>query len=276
MTRYSDRPKRNGSDRLEHYGAIRPHLKQPNTMPQDAPGSRIVRHPPAPAIRRSNLTHVLTSAATSGVDDLWIGLELGHKGGRRTGLAMTDDMQLTAHGQRYGVADRLRRATLAGPVKEMTSSIVWEALDGIGRQVFLWNVVPVHPHRPHEELSNRRHTARERELCSAQLEALVGIVRPQRLVAVGAHASLALTRWGYDHALVRHPAFGGKQDFLAQVRRLACGPVCAAPCSIPEQARAGASADAPWARPSCRLSHAGSHPDLSECWHAIPDSSSNS
>jgi hypothetical protein len=184
------------------------------------------RYPPfdvedAPAIRRDNLKHVLDAAAVSGVDDLWIGLELGHKGGRRTGLAMTDDAHLQAHGRRFGVADRLRQATRAGPTKEITASIVWEALGRIERRVFLWNVVPIHPHRPNEQLSNRRHTPNERETCSAQLQTLIGLVRPKRLIAVGNHASFALTRYGHRHILVRHPAFGGKREFLKQIEQLA-------------------------------------------------------
>lgn len=180
------------------------------------------RYPPfdvddAPAIRRANLTHVLGSAAKTGVDDLWIGLELGHNGGRRTGLAMTDDAHLEAHGRRFGVADRLHHATQAGPANEMTAGIVWEALARIQRPVFLWNVVPVHPHRPCEPLSNRRHTIKERTACLPHLQALIRLLQPQRLVTVGSDASRALNQCGYAHVSVRHPAFGGKREFLKQV-----------------------------------------------------------
>lgn len=174
----------------------------------------------APAVRRSNLRHVLGAAAEAGVADLWIGLELGHNGGRRTGLAMTDDAHLEAHGRRFGVADRLRPATRAGPAKEMTAGIVWEALALIEPPVFLWNVVPVHPHRPSEPLSNRRHTAEERQACMPQLRSLISLLQPQRLVAVGKDASTALQRLKYPHMAVRHPAFGGKRDFLNQVLSL--------------------------------------------------------
>jgi hypothetical protein len=184
------------------------------------------RYPPfdledAPAIRRANLTHVLESAAATGVDDLWIGLELGHNGGRRTGLAMTDDLHVEAHGRRFGVADRLRRATRAGPNKEMTAGIVWQALEGIERRVFLWNVVPVHPHRSGQPLSNRRHTSHERSACLAQLQFLIDLLRPQRLVTIGNDASTALKRHGYSHLSVRHPAYGGKHQFLDQIAEIA-------------------------------------------------------
>ena len=175
----------------------------------------------APAIRRANLASVLTAAASTGVDDLWVGLELGHRGGRRTGLAMTDDSNLLSHGRRFGVANELRTATRAGPAKELTAGTVWEALSNTQRTVFLWNVVPVHPHRPGEPLSNRRHTAAERLVSWPHLEALVALLRPKRLVTVGKDASNALAQRGLAHLPVRHPAFGGKKDFLAQIAELA-------------------------------------------------------
>lgn len=174
----------------------------------------------APLIRRSNLLHVLKSAAETGVADLWIGLELGYNGGRRTGLAMTDDANLLAHGRRFGVADRLRHATKEGPTKEVTAGAVWEALSRIKRPVFLWNVVPVHPHRPSEPLSNRRHTATERKVCLPHLRALVKLLRPKKIVAVGNDAAVTLKQCGYAYLPVRHPAFGGRRQFLDQVAAL--------------------------------------------------------
>lgn len=174
----------------------------------------------APEIRRSNLAHVLGAAVASGVEDLWVGLELGYNGGRRTGLAMTDDAHLDAHGRRFGVAEFLRTATRAGPTKELTAGVVWDALSSIERPVFLWNVVPIHPHRPDELVSNRRHTSSEREACSPLLAQLINLLRPKRIVSVGADASSALARSGYIHTPVRHPAFGGKRDFLRQVSNI--------------------------------------------------------
>ena len=171
----------------------------------------------APAIRRANLTSILEAAVSLPVEELWVGLELGHNGGRRTGLAMTDDHNLPAHGSRFGVGEKLQRATRAGPVKELTAGVVWEALSAIRCTVFLWNVVPVHPHRPGEPLSNRRHTAAERSRSLPHLEALIDLLKPQKMVAVGRDASSALARHGFPHVHVRHPAFGGKRDFLGQI-----------------------------------------------------------
>lgn len=173
--------------------------------------------PDAPAIRMANLVHVLDAAAQSGVHDLWIGLELGHKGGRRTGLAMTDDVHISAHGARFGVGEHVRRATHAGPISEMTAGIVWQTLAGIERRVFLWNVVPWHPHQPGDPLTNRRHSHAERLIGLPLLEQLINLLRPERLVAVGKDASAALAGRGHDHTAVRHPAYGGKAEFIQQI-----------------------------------------------------------
>lgn len=179
----------------------------------------------APSIRRANLTYVLEAAVSrGGVDDLWVGLELGHNGGRRTGLAMTDDTHLASHGKRFGVAGRLRPATQAGPVKEMTAGIVWQALQQVERSVFLWNVVPVHPHQPNQPLSNRRHNLTERAASMPYLESLIALLHPKQLVAIGKDASIALAKGGHRHVAVRHPAYGGKADFLQGIVALGSPP----------------------------------------------------
>jgi hypothetical protein len=43
----------------------------------------------SPAIRRSNLVAVIEGAFGVGVETMWLGRDLGYRGGRRTGLALT-------------------------------------------------------------------------------------------------------------------------------------------------------------------------------------------
>ncbi len=40
------------------------------------------------------------------------------------------------------------------------------------------------------------------------------------LIAIGRHSETALRRAGYPHDAVRHPAYGGKPEFLAGITRL--------------------------------------------------------
>lgn len=81
----------------------------------------------APAIRRRNLSLVLEAALSGGIDSLWIARDLGYRGGRRTGLALTDEVHLGAHAQLLG-APPLVRATKGPVVAERTAAVIWKAL----------------------------------------------------------------------------------------------------------------------------------------------------
>jgi hypothetical protein len=169
--------------------------------------------PGAPAIRRNNLQAVMAGAMQRQTSSLWIGLELGRGGGRRTGLAMTDDAHLAIHAERFA-ARGVKRATKSGPASEITAGIVWSKLLAINELVFLWNIFPLHPHRPGATLSNRRHGRQEREHCRQFLDAILSMLTPATIVAIGIEAQVALGDYGCKFYPVRHPAYGGKSDFV--------------------------------------------------------------
>jgi hypothetical protein len=169
----------------------------------------------AAKIRRSNLLATF-EAAVAGVDAIWIALEPGHRGARRTGLAMTDDSHLAAHAQQWGL-EGIARATRSGPETEQTAGIVWGALAGTRERVLLWNVFPLHCHLPGQPLSNRRHTRAEREACWELTCAIVTMVGAGRIFAIGNDAHKALSGLDRRCVKVRHPAYGGKADFLAGI-----------------------------------------------------------
>ena len=169
----------------------------------------------APEIRRSNLLATF-EAAVAGVDAIWIALEPGHRGARRTGLAMTDDCHLAAHAQRWELAG-IARATRSGPETEQTAGIVWGALATTRERVLLWNVFPLHCHLPGRSLSNRRHTRAERETCWDLTCAIIAMVDPGRIFAIGNDTHRAVSSLDRHCVRVRHPAYGGKADFLVGV-----------------------------------------------------------
>jgi hypothetical protein len=171
--------------------------------------------PDAPAIRRRNLEIVLSKAISSGVESIWIARDLGYRGGRRTGLALTDDVTLDHHARMWGV-DGLQRSTLGPPMPERTAALIWQVLGAVNQPVFLWNVFPLHPHQPNDPMSNRCHTRREREQVSPLLAWLVDILKPKHLVAIGRDAELALSGFSCPTNAVRHPSYGGQTDFLRQ------------------------------------------------------------
>lgn len=174
----------------------------------------------APARRSKALLELLQTAVATEIDALWIGRDLGHRGGRRTGLALTDDVHLTIHATRWNMS--IERATTGTMVAERTAAVIWSMLALVSVPVFLWNVFPLHPHEPDDPFSNRTHRPHERAVGEALLAELVGMLRPRRLVAIGNDAAKVAFRLANitEVVQVRHPSYGGQSDFLRQVRCL--------------------------------------------------------
>ncbi|WP_312414320.1 uracil-DNA glycosylase [Shinella sp.] len=168
--------------------------------------------PGAAATRCENLRKVIDASLGTGVDSMWIARDLGYRGGRRTGLALTDEVHLSAHAAMMGI-DELVRSTGGPAVSERTAGVVWDMLAAVDRKVFLWNVFPLHPHDAGAPMS-KRHATR------FLMEWLVDALRPRQLVAIGRDAQAALADLGFDAACVRHPSYGGQPEFIHGVSRL--------------------------------------------------------
>jgi hypothetical protein len=178
-------------------------------------------------IRRANLTLALEKALQVGVQSVVIGRDLGYRGGRRTGLALTDEPHLGAFSEMYGGLS-IRRATMGPIVAERTAAMFWEIVSRLPAPVFTWNVFPYHPHEPGKPHSNRCHTRSERRQCRFALVDLLELLQPQLIIAVGNDAATGLADLGLDAVKVRHPSYGGKSDFVAGMLALHPG-LCSAP-----------------------------------------------
>lgn len=172
--------------------------------------------PDAARIRRHNLIMVLEAAIDRGVDSIWVARDLGYRGGRRTGLALTDEVHLSAHADLLGTAP-LARSTNGPVMAERTATVIWQMLIAIRQPVFLWNVFPLHPHAAGDPMSNRCHTRGERLACRHVMVGLIHLLSPSRVLAIGRDAQLALEDLGVTAEKVRHPSYGGQAEFIAGV-----------------------------------------------------------
>ena len=171
----------------------------------------------APQQRFQMLLTMLEAATERITDSIWIGRDLGYRGGRRTGLAFTDDVHICEHAERWELS--FERPTKGEPVAERTAAVVWQVLSQIEASVFLWNVFPLHPHESGNPFSNRSHNPRERRAGEEFLVELIRIIRPRRLIAIGNSAAQTAFRIAgqCEVAQVRHPSYGGQKQFFAQM-----------------------------------------------------------
>jgi hypothetical protein len=201
----------------------------------------------AARVRKRNLVRCLEAALAAHVDTIWIARDLGYRGGRRTGVPLTDEIHLGQAGALLG-GIALNRATRGPAVAERTAAIVWSVLSRIGEPAVLWNIFPLHPHEADDPFSNRCHTRAERDATWPLLIALIAMIQPRRIVAIGRDAGLALAGIDIPVQVVRHPSYGGQAEFIAGVHEIygvVQEPVCEETLELPLAGDHAASGGAP-------------------------------
>ncbi|WP_313055350.1 uracil-DNA glycosylase [Pseudomonas lopnurensis] len=173
----------------------------------------------AASFRRKNLRSYLKAASDIGVDTIWMGRDLGYRGGRRTGLALTDEYHLPEMSRLYPGCES-QQATHGPAIAERTAAEIWAVLRAIDLPPLLWNVFPFHPHEPGNPFSNRRFSAKELSQVDELNSELFKWLKIRKIVAIGQDAAHYASRFDVTVETIRHPSYGGVRDFRAGMGRL--------------------------------------------------------
>ncbi len=167
-------------------------------------------------VRCANLRSVLCACADADEVDVWIGRDLGWRGGRRTGIALVDESSLDQYALSIDV-EGLAKATVGPAMRERTATEIQLARARVFRKVFFWNVFPFHPHEAGKPQSNRLHTCRERDVGLKFLKQVLALLPVGRVLTIGKDATHALQAAGVPGCSVRHPSYGGQKEFHRQI-----------------------------------------------------------
>lgn len=170
-------------------------------------------------MRKNNLRTYLQSILDMGIDTIWMGRDLGYRGGRRTGLALTDEERLGLFARLYPGTIPVK-ATKGPVVAERTASEIWNVLLRLDQPPLLWNVFPFHPHEPGDPMTNRRFTAKELAMVSELNHQLVAWLKIKKIICIGQDAAGYARSMGLQVECVRHPSYGGISDFRSGMQRV--------------------------------------------------------
>lgn len=166
---------------------------------------------------------------------LLVGEALGYQGGHFTGIAMTSERMLLGHLAAKGLrpehvftAMQPSRTSREDIKKdgfvEPTATIVWGHMLEASHDPYsfvIWNALPWHPYQPGKGMLSNR-TPQDSELAAGHkhLTALIELMQPQKIVAVGEKAAAQLALLNIEHFKVRHPANGGATKFRSQITEI--------------------------------------------------------
>ena len=172
-----------------------------------------------PVVRKRNLRKYLQSIVDLGSDTIWMGRDLGYRGGRRTGLALTDEERLNLFAKLYP-GSVPEKATKGPIVAERTATEIWNILSRLEMPPLLWNVFPFHPHELNSPMTNRRFTTSELANVSDLNHELVTWLKIKKIICIGQDAATYAKSLGLEVECVRHPSYGGTKDFRLGMQRV--------------------------------------------------------
>lgn len=177
-------------------------------------------------IRRSNLKNYLDIMLDISPKYMIVMEAPGYRGCRLTGVPVTSrrillegirSLKLFGTEQGFQNVDDDGFENIYG---EQSATIVWSTLANIQCIPLIWNTYPFHPHRRDQPRTNRRPRKSETRVGINFIAQLLTIFQCRTIIAVGnvAHETLSKNQLACEK--VRHPAQGGKNDFVAGITKI--------------------------------------------------------
>ncbi|NDJ54506.1 MAG: hypothetical protein GYB68_15670 [Chloroflexi bacterium] len=174
--------------------------------------------------RSANLRRYLLDMGDRQPDVLLLFEAPGYRGCRVSGIPVTSERIMLVEIEKWKLFGNgyQRVSKRSDGIAEMTATILWKALIEIADQPpLIWNTFPLHPFDPRKgELSNRTPMRREQRLGYPLIEQVIALFDLETIVGVGRTAQRALTDLRIHHIEARHPAQGGKADFVAAMQEI--------------------------------------------------------
>lgn len=176
------------------------------------------------AVRRNNLLIYLKQMYKLKPKVILVGEAPGYRGCRLTGVPFTSEYLLMNNIEGlnlFGKEAGYRLATNKDKLlKEATATIIWETLLKYEIVSLAWNAFPFHPHKAENPESNRAPLKGELVIGEKLLLQMIEMFKIEKVVAVGRKAEETLHNLNISCNKVRHPAQGGKNDFVKGIKSI--------------------------------------------------------
>ena len=168
-------------------------------------------------ITKNNLLRYLENMLSLEPKIVLIGEAPGYNGCRWSGIPFTAEKNLKYEYRKnhfFGLDNGFMVRDVNKLQSEASATIVWEYLHKVNIYPLIWNAFPFHPHKPNDTETNRKPSMIEIEFGKGILEELIHVYKIKNIIAVGNTAQETLLKIGINSNKVRHPANGGKNEFI--------------------------------------------------------------
>ena len=145
----------------------------------------------------------------------------GYSGCNITGIPFTTVKILNEKPHRifYDLEGELFKGKVFG---DISGAVIWDYLGDKEKIPLFWNAFPFHPYRKYKKLSNRKPVKKEIEEGALYIEDLIEIFEPKVITALGRYGQLSLEKIfpNMEVKYIRHPSYGGKEEFIKGIDSL--------------------------------------------------------